>query len=245
MDIAFLSAWCGPGGWLITNAEVALAVNHAPDRLFGLLSVDLGDPMGAVRMIREHAGNPAFVESRGALALGPAAQRPALLSGLRRLRGRRNALAAQIGHTGPLCRSEPGRPIPHLDDVLLDFPELVVVGGHVGFPWIDEVLSLARKYRNFYIDTSAYTVARLPPQLIAFMRGDGAGRVMFGTNWPMISPRDCLAALDRLDLDDRARALFLEEGGASGIPAALSCGRCPIQSPNFPRSGSADISGRR
>jgi hypothetical protein len=45
VDIAFLSAWCGPGGWLITNAEVALAVNHAPDRLFGLLSVDLGEPM--------------------------------------------------------------------------------------------------------------------------------------------------------------------------------------------------------
>jgi uncharacterized protein len=120
------------------------------------------------------------------------------------------AVLHQIGHTGPLCRSEPGRPIPYLDDVSLDFPELVVVGGHVGFPWMDEVLSLARKYPNFYVDTSAYTVARLPPQLLAYMKREGAGRVLFGTNWPMISPKHCLAALDDLGLDDRARELFLQ-----------------------------------
>ena len=47
----------------------------------------------------------------------------------------------QAGHTGLLCRPEPGRPIPYLDEVLLDFPELTVVGGHVGGPWIEEVPS--------------------------------------------------------------------------------------------------------
>jgi predicted TIM-barrel fold metal-dependent hydrolase len=65
-------------------------------------------------------------------------------------------VCTQIGHTGPLCPSEPGRPIPYLDNVLLDFPDLVVVGGHVGHPWLDEVVSLATKYPNFYVDTSAY-----------------------------------------------------------------------------------------
>jgi len=50
----------------------------------------------------------------------------------------------QIGHTGPLCESEPGRPIPYLDRVQLDFRDLVVVGGHVAFPWIDEV-AVARR----------------------------------------------------------------------------------------------------
>jgi predicted TIM-barrel fold metal-dependent hydrolase len=116
----------------------------------------------------------------------------------------------QIGHTGPLCRSEPGRLIPYLEDVLLDFPGLVVVGGHVGFPWMDEVMSMIRKFPNFHVDTSAYAVSRLPPQLVELMRGQGAGRVLFGTNWPMISPRHCLVALDNLGLDDVARTLFLE-----------------------------------
>jgi hypothetical protein len=115
----------------------------------------------------------------------------------------------QIGHTGPLCRSEPGRPIPYLDDVLLDFPDLVVVGGHVGVPWIDEVLSLAHKYPNFHVDTSAYAVHRLPAALVEYMRGPGRTRVLFGTNWPMISPARCLRHLDDLGLDDDAKALFL------------------------------------
>jgi uncharacterized protein len=116
----------------------------------------------------------------------------------------------QIGHTGPLRRSETGRPIPYLEDVLLDFPELVVVGGHVGFPWIDEVLSLARKFRNFYVDTSAYAVHRLPPDFVTFMKGQGRARVLFGTNWPMLSPAQCLEGLNALGLDDEARHMFLE-----------------------------------
>ena len=115
----------------------------------------------------------------------------------------------QIGHTGPLKRSETGRPLPYLEDVLLDFPELTVVGGHVGAPWIEEVLLLARKFPNFHIDTSAYAVHRLPEALVAFMRGAGRTRVMFGTNWPMLSPERALEKLTDLALDDEARDLFL------------------------------------
>jgi predicted TIM-barrel fold metal-dependent hydrolase len=115
----------------------------------------------------------------------------------------------QIGHTGPLCRSEPGRLIPYLDDVLLDFPDLKVVGGHVGFPWIDEVVSLCHKYPNFYVDTSAYAVHRLPRDFIEFMKGGGQSRVLFGTNWPMLSPRRCLEKLDQLDLSLVGREAFL------------------------------------
>ena len=62
----------------------------------------------------------------------------------------------QVGHTGPMCPSEPGRPIPYLDEVALEFPELVIVGGHIGYPWTDEMISLATKYPNVHIDTSAY-----------------------------------------------------------------------------------------
>ena len=115
----------------------------------------------------------------------------------------------QIGHTGPLCPSEPGRPIPYLETVLLEFPELVVIGGHVGAPWIDEVLFLAKKFPNFYIDTSAYAVHRLPPALVDYMRESGRTRVLFGTNWPMLSAQRCLERLDELGLDADARDLYL------------------------------------
>jgi predicted TIM-barrel fold metal-dependent hydrolase len=115
----------------------------------------------------------------------------------------------QVGHTGPLCPSEPGRPIPYLDEVALEFPELKIVAGHVGFPWTAEIISMAMKYPNVYIDTSAYKVKRLPADLVAYMRGPGAKKVMFGTNYPMIMPDACLEGLDALGLSPDAREAFL------------------------------------
>ena len=115
----------------------------------------------------------------------------------------------QIGHTGPLMRSETGRLIPYLEDVLLDFPELVVVGGHVGAPWVGELTSLMHKFPNLYADTSAYTVHRLPTDFVELMRGPDRNRILFGTNWPMLSPARCLAGLTQLGLDDETTELFL------------------------------------
>jgi predicted TIM-barrel fold metal-dependent hydrolase len=209
VDRALLSAWHGPAGSLISNDEVAAVVAAHPDRFAGLATVDLTRPMDAVREIRRR-GAEGFVGVRVVPWLWnvpPNDRRYAPVyvacveAGL--------PFCTQIGHTGPLCPSEPGRPIPYLDEVLLDFPELVVVGGHVGFPWIDEVLSLAMKYPNFHVDTSAYAVHRLPAALVDYLRGPGRTRVLFGTNWPMLSPERALAKLDALGLDDEARALFL------------------------------------
>ena len=100
--------------------------------------------------------------------------------------------------------------------MLLDFPELTVVGGHVGFPWINELVTLTVKFRNFYVDTSAYALHRLPPDFVAFMKGAGRGRVMFGTNWPMLSPAQCLAGLDALGLSGEDRDRFLS-GAAKDV----------------------------
>ena len=68
--------------------------------------------------------------------------------------------------------SEVGRPI-YLDQVALDFPDLVIVGGH----WLsrmDEAIAVATKHPNVFIDTSAYTADRYPPQLVEFMRHHGS-----------------------------------------------------------------------
>src|SRR5687768_6437774 len=117
----------------------------------------------------------------------------------------------QVGHTGPLRPSETGRPIPYIDQVALDFPELVIVCGHIGYPWTEEMVAVARKHENVYIDTSAYTTKRLPPELVAYMKSRGGRRkVMFGTNYPMIAPAKALEGLDDLGLDDETRELYLD-----------------------------------
>ena len=116
----------------------------------------------------------------------------------------------QVGHTGPLRSSESGRP-SHIERIALDFPDLKIVGGHIGYPWTTEMIAVATKFSNVYIDTSAYVPKRYPPELVAYMQGPGKRKVMFGTNYPMLTPEQCLAQLDLLDLDDETRELFLHQ----------------------------------
>ncbi len=210
VDISLLSAWHGPQGSLISNEEVSDQIDSAPDRFRGLATVDLSNPMQAVRDIRKWVDGEKFVGVRVVPWLWdlPPNDRhyyPVYAAcvdlGV--------PFCTQVGHTGPLLRSETGRPIPYLEDVLLDFPELVVVGGHVGFPWIDELTSLTIKFPNFHADTSAYAVHRLPDDFVSFMKGIGSKRVMFGTNWPMLSPEQCLQHLDQLDLSREQEDAFL------------------------------------
>ncbi len=209
VETALISAWTGPAGALISNDETAENADRSGGRLRPVMSVDLNDPMGAVREIRKRA-KEGFVGVRALpwlWGLPPNDRRfypvyaACIDEGL--------PFCTQIGHTGPLRTSEYGRLIPYLEDVLLDFPELVVVGGHVGFPWIDEVASLMHKFPNFYVDTSAYVLHRLAPDLVRLMKGEGEKRILFGTNWPMLSPARCLKGLPELGLSSDAESLFL------------------------------------
>jgi len=210
VDIALLSAWYGPEGALISNEEVERQIDVAPARFRGLVGVDLTDPMGAVREIRRRVDRKRFVGARvipWLWDLPPNDRRyypvyaACVDAGV--------PFCTQIGHTGPLKRSETGRLIPYLEDVKLDFPELTVVGGHVGFPWLDELVTLTVKFPNFHVDTSAYALHRLPPDFVRWMKGIGKSRVMFGTNWPMLTPKQCLAGLGELGLSVEQSAAFL------------------------------------
>ncbi len=117
----------------------------------------------------------------------------------------------QVGHTGPLRPSETGRPIPYIDQVALDFPELVIVAGHIGYPWTEEMVAVARKHENVYIDTSAYTSERIPSELVRYMKTrSGRRKVMFGSNYPMIFHDAALADLPTLELDDETLGLYLD-----------------------------------
>ena len=71
------------------------------------------------------------------------------------------------------------------------------------------MIALATKYPNVYIDTSAYVAHRYPPELVAYLRGHGRHKVLFGSNHPMITAGRALARLDELDLDEETTRLFL------------------------------------
>ena len=207
-----LSAWWGPGGPMIDNDFVAAVVAKHPDRFRGVAAVDLARPMDAVRELRRCVGELGFVALRvipWLWNLPPNDRRYYPLYAACVELG--IPFCLQVGHTGPLCPSEPGRPIPYLDDVALEFPELVIVGGHIGYPWTDEMISLATKYPNVYIDTSAYIPRRYPRPLVEFLKGHGRRKVLFGTNFPMLPHQSCLKDLAELDLDEETTRLFLAE----------------------------------
>ena len=158
-----LCAWWGPQGPLISNDAVAAIVGSHPDRFAGVAAVDLARPMDAVRELRRCVRDLGFRALRVVpwlWNLPPSDRRYYPLYAECVELG--VPFCLQVGHTGPLCPSEPGRPIPYLDTVALEFPELVIVGGHIGYPWTAEMISLATKYPNVYIDTSAYKASRYP-----------------------------------------------------------------------------------
>ena len=212
ISFGILSAWHGPQGPLIENDEIAGWVGEHPDRFAGLAAVNLARPMDAVRELRRCVTEHGFIGLRVIPWLweAPPTDRRyyPLFAACVELGV---PFFTQVGHTGPLRPSETGRPIPYIDQVAIDFPELVIVCGHIGYPWTEEMVAVARKHENVYIDTSAYTAKRYPPELVRYMTSRGGRRkVMFGSNFPMIAPNVALEELDSLGLDDETRELFLE-----------------------------------
>ena len=212
--LGLICAWYAPHRVMISNDEVASFVAQASGRLVGVGSVDLTRPMAAVREIRRCVRELGFKAIRmlpWLWEVPPTDRRFYPIYAACCEEG--VPFCTQIGHTGPLMPSEVGRPI-YLDQVAIDFPELTIVGGHIGYPWTDEAIAVATKHERVFIDTSAYTCRRYPPQLVEFMRGHGREKVLFGSNYPMIPPHKALEGLAELGLPPEAQELFLSKNTA-------------------------------
>ncbi|REK10488.1 MAG: amidohydrolase [Planctomycetota bacterium] len=210
IDKLLLTAWTRPGKALFSNEQVAEFVRDHPDRLVGIAGVDLERPVEAVRQLDRAVRDYGFNALR-------------VISWLWRLPPNDRLyyplyvkcielgvpFCTQVGHTGPLMPSETGRPIPYIDDVALTFPELKIVGGHIGYPWTDEMIALAWKHEHVYIDTSAYLPRYYPPQLLHFMNSYGQDKVLFGTNFPMLALDKCASQALALELKPEAKEKFL------------------------------------
>ncbi len=212
VDFGLLSAWSAPRQPpLIANDEVGEWVAAHPDRLAGLAAVDLDRPMDAVRELRRCVTQLGF---KGLRVLPWLWEAPPTDRRYYPLFAACVELEVpwftQVGHAGPLRPSEPGRPIPYIDQVAIDFPELVIVGGHIGYPWTEEMVAVARKHPNVHIDTSAYVPHRYPAALVDYLgsRG-GRHKVLWGSNFPMLAHAQALEGVDALGLDAEARELFL------------------------------------
>ena len=108
-----------------------------------------------------------------------------------------------------------------LDDVAAEFPGLTVVMAHPAVPWVDVQISIATHKANVYIDLSGWSPKYFPPQLVRQLNGPLRHKVLFGSDFPVITPDRWFADLAKLEIKDEVRPLLLKENALRvlGLPA--------------------------
>ena len=98
-----------------------------------------------------------------------------------------------------------------LDDVAADFPDLKVIMAHPGWPWQDEQLAIATHKSNVYIDLSGWSPKYFQPLLVTYMSKMIPQKFLFGTDYPMLSPRRWLLDFEGLGLSSEIKNMVLRE----------------------------------
>ena len=102
----------------------------------------------------------------------------------------------------------------YVDDVAVDFPELKIVLAHPSFPWQDEAISIALHKEQVFIDLSGWSPKYFPPQLVQYANTLLRDRVLFGSDYPLITPDRWLEDLARAGFRDEVRPLTLKQNAA-------------------------------
>ena len=118
-------------------------------------------------------------------------------------------VSINIGVPGPQVRSRCQDPVL-LEDVLIDFPTLTVVGAHMGHPYEALLIGYLLKWPRLHLMTSAFLATYMDPALVRFMGSSrGRGRVWFASDHPVLPVQRALDAARQLPLDEAAMAEFL------------------------------------
>ncbi len=122
------------------------------------------------------------------------------------------------------------RPIPNLDDVAADFPNLNIVAAHPGWPWTEELIAVAIHKKNVSIDISGWGPKYVPAPLKHDMQRRLQDKVLFGSDYPGWSPGQCCdewemenfrpGVIDKLFYETAIRILKLENAVAAATAAA-------------------------
>jgi uncharacterized protein len=107
----------------------------------------------------------------------------------------------RLKYSNPLC----------LDDVAADFPELQIVLAHPSFPWQDEAISVCLHKDNVWIDLSGWSPKYFPPILVQYANTQLRHKVLFGSDFPLLTPDRWLADFAEAPFKDEVRPLVEKE----------------------------------
>jgi uncharacterized protein len=207
------------GGARITNEEIAEVAAEYNDVLIPFASIDPAKGrMGArearrliadygVRGFKFHPSLQGFFPNdRSAYVLYEAiaeAKLPALFhTGQTGVGARiRGGMGVRLKYSNPMF----------LDDVAADFPDMTIILAHPSFPWQDEALAVATHKPNVYIDLSGWSPKYFPANLVQYSNTLLKDRVLFGSDYPALTPERWMADFDTLNIKPEVRPLILKE----------------------------------
>jgi predicted TIM-barrel fold metal-dependent hydrolase len=103
-----------------------------------------------------------------------------------------------------------GHPMP-IDDVAVDFPDLPIIMAHPSFPWQDEAISVCLHKSQVYIDLSGWSPKYFSPTLIQYANTLLKTKVLFGSDYPLLTPDRWLADFEKIAIKEEVRPLILKE----------------------------------
>jgi hypothetical protein len=103
-----------------------------------------------------------------------------------------------------------GNPMP-IDDVAVDFPDMPIILAHPSFPWQDEAISIAMHKPQVYIDLSGWSPKYFSPTLVQYANSVLKKKVLFGSDYPWITPDRWLADFAQIGIKEEVRPLILKE----------------------------------
>ncbi len=103
------------------------------------------------------------------------------------------------------------QPIPYIDDVAADFPELTIIGAHPSWPWQEEMLALAVHKTNVYIDLSGWSPKYFSPSLVRYSNTLLQDRVLFGSDYPFLTPERWISDFEQAGFKPEVRQKILSE----------------------------------
>jgi predicted TIM-barrel fold metal-dependent hydrolase len=106
-----------------------------------------------------------------------------------------------------------GDPMP-IDDVAVDFPDMPIIMAHPSFPWQDEAISICLHKPQVYIDLSGWSPKYFSPTLVQYTNTLLKNKVLFGSDYPLLTPDRWLADFEKIGIRDEVRPLILKENAA-------------------------------